>query len=106
MKSTRALLGARIKELRKSRGLSQNELSERIGIDAKHLSRIEVGNSYPSLDTLERISQALGVEIKDVFEFSHVTTRTELLQNIGKMLKVASLDDLKLIHKIVRSVVR
>ncbi len=106
MKSTKELLGARIKELRKSRGLSQNELSERIGIDAKHLSRIEVGNSYPSLDTLERISRALGVEIKDVFEFDHDITKRALLQNIQKMLREASAEDLNLIHKIVRSIVR
>lgn len=106
MKPTKELLGARIKELRKSRGLSQNELSERIGIDAKHLSRIEVGNSYPSLDTLERISQSLGVEIKDVFEFEHHTTKKGLLQNIRKMLGEASLDDLKTISKIVRAIVR
>ncbi len=106
MKPTRRLLGARIKELRKSRGLSQYQLSEKIGIDAKHLSRIEVGNSYPSMDTLERISQALGVEMKDVFEFDHDVTRAGLLKHIKEMLKEASPGDLKLIDKIIRSIVR
>ena len=52
MTTVKKLLGMRIKELRKVRGLSQEELAEMIGIDPKHLCRIEVGNSYPSLDTL------------------------------------------------------
>jgi transcriptional regulator with XRE-family HTH domain len=106
MKPTKVLLGARIKELRKARGLSQNVLSEKIGIEAKHLSRIEVGNSYPSLDTLERISRALGVEMKDVFEFDYDTSKKGLLRNIRNMLGEASPEDLKLIHKIIRSIVR
>jgi transcriptional regulator with XRE-family HTH domain len=57
MKTTKELLGARIKELRKARGLSQEQLSEKINIDPKHLSRIiEVGKSYPSLDTAEKLA--------------------------------------------------
>ena len=36
MKTTKQLLGQRIKELRKLRGLSQDELSEKVGIDPKH----------------------------------------------------------------------
>jgi len=38
--STKKLLGARIKELRKIRKLSQDQLAEKIDIDPKHLSRI------------------------------------------------------------------
>ena len=63
MKTTKELLGARIKELRKAKGLSQDELSEKINIDPKHLSRIEVGKSYPSLDTLEKTANARKIEI-------------------------------------------
>lgn len=63
MESQKRLLGARIKELRRKQGLSQEQLSERIKIEAKYLSRIETGNSYPSLDTLEHIANALRVEI-------------------------------------------
>ena len=48
MKTTKELLGGRIKELRKLKGLSQEKLSEKINIDPKHLSRIEVGRGFPS----------------------------------------------------------
>jgi transcriptional regulator with XRE-family HTH domain len=106
MKTTKKLLGARIKELRKARGLSQDVVSEKIDIDPKHLSRIEVGRSYPSLDALERIADALGVEAKDLFEFVHERSDKELLGSITKMLQKASTDDLRIILKIVRAIVR
>lgn len=106
MKTTKELLGARIKELRKARGLSQNQLSEKIDIDPKHLSRIEVGNSYPSLDTVEKIAKALGVEIKDLFEFVHQVSGKELTENINRLLKESDEEKLRLIFKIIRAVVR
>lgn len=43
------LLGKRIKELRKNKGITQEALSEKAGIDSKHLSRIECGVNFPLL---------------------------------------------------------
>jgi len=104
---TKILLGARIKELRKDKGLTQDQLSETINIDPKHLSRIEVGGSFPSLDALERMADALHVEIKDFFEFEHQEkTRKEMKEKINILLKEAGTDKLKLILKIIRAVVR
>ncbi len=106
MKTTKELLGARIKELRKAKGLSQDELSEKINIDPKHLSRIEVGKSYPSLDTLEKTANALNVEIKELFEFMHLSRGKELTDSISKLLKEADEDNLRLILKIIRAVIQ
>jgi transcriptional regulator with XRE-family HTH domain len=106
MKTTKELLGARIKELRKARGLSQDQLLERVNIDSKHLSRIEVGKSYPSLDTLEKIARALNVEIKDLFEYMHEVKGKELTENINRLLKESDEEKLRLILKIIRAIVR
>ncbi len=106
MKTTKELLGARIKELRKARGLSQDQLSEKVNIDPKHLSRIEVGKSYPSLDTAEKIAKALNVEIKDLFEYMHEVKGKELAENITRLLKESDEEKLRLILKITRAIVR
>lgn len=106
MRTTKELLGARIKELRKAKRLSQDQLSEKINIDPKHLSRIEVGKSYPSFNTLAKIAKALGIELKDFFEFMHGVKGKELIENISKLLKEADEDKLRLILKIIRSIVR
>jgi transcriptional regulator with XRE-family HTH domain len=100
------LLGARIKELRKQRKLSQDQLSEKVDIDPKHLSRLEVGNSFPSLDTLDNIAKSLGVEMKDFFEFEHEVRGNELKDKIKKLLDEADENRLRLILKVARALVR
>jgi transcriptional regulator with XRE-family HTH domain len=107
METTRKLLGARIKELRKLRGLSQEKLAEIINIDPKHLSRIEVGRSFPSMDTLSEIAKALKTELKDFFEFSHhKKSDQEITKDISNLLKEADSGKLRLILKVIRSIVR
>lgn len=107
MESTRRLLGARIKELRKIRGLSQEKLSEMINIDPKHLSRIEVGRSFPSMDTLSEIAKSLHMELKDFFEFTHLKKSSpEMTKDICNLLKDAEEERLRLILKVVRSIIR
>ena len=107
MKTKKELLGRRVKELRKLRGLSQEDLSEMVDIDPKHLSRIEVGRSFPSLDTLERVANALKVELKDFFEFAHeARSSKELREILSGMLKEADEEKLRLLVKIVRAAIR
>lgn len=106
-KSTKELLGVRIKELRKTRRLSQEQLSEKIDIDPKHLSRIEVGKSFPSLDTLEKLANALQVDLKDFFEFAHEAKNAkELKETIRDLLNEADEEHLKLTVKFLRALVR
>lgn len=92
--------------MRKSRRLSQEQLSEKLNIDSKHLSRIEVGNSYPSLDTLDNIAKALDVEIKDLFEFAHESTSKQVKSDVNKIIQEANDNELKIILKILRAIVR
>ncbi|TDS14716.1 helix-turn-helix domain-containing protein [Sphingobacterium paludis] len=54
-------IGNTIKGLRKSQGLNQSELSEKAGITQTALSQIEGNKKFPSQNTLEAISAALGV---------------------------------------------
>ena len=105
MRTTKKLLGERIKELRKTRKLSQDKLSEQVDIDPKHLSRIEVGSSYPSLNTLEKIAIALNIEIKEFFEFKHLSGRKELINNTIKLLKEADETGVKIISKVIGAIV-
>jgi transcriptional regulator with XRE-family HTH domain len=104
---TKELLGARIKELRKTKRLTQEELSEMVDIDPKHLSRIEVGRSYPSLDALERMAIALDVELKDFFEFEHqAKSQKELKEKLNKLLKDVDIDKFRLALKVIRAISR
>lgn len=106
MRTTKQLLGARIKELRKAKRLSQDALAEHVGIDSKHLSRLEVGGSFPSLDTLERLADVLGVELKDFFEFVHKEDPKELKGILANLIKGFTDEQLRLAVKVLRAIVR
>lgn len=103
---TKKLVGKRIKELRKLKKLSQEKLAEVIDIDPKHLSAIEVGRSFPSLVTLDKIVKHLEIDLKDVFDYPKSYTRSELRKSIMNMLKEADEAKLRLLIKLVRDVVR
>lgn len=53
--------------IRTAKGLSQVELAEAVGIKQATVSRIEKGVNNPSLDVAERIAQALGVNVVELF---------------------------------------
>jgi transcriptional regulator with XRE-family HTH domain len=50
-----------IKKIRKSKGITLQEMSSRTGISVNHLSLIELGKTNPSIGTLKKITNALGV---------------------------------------------
>lgn len=50
-----------IKRIRKSKGITLQEMSNRTGISVNHLSQIERGKTNPSIGTLKKITNVLGV---------------------------------------------
>ena len=62
-------LGINIKKYRKASGLSQEKLSEMIGIQPRQMSKLETGVHFPSAKSLENICITLDVEPKDLFNF-------------------------------------
>jgi len=98
------LLGARIKELRKRAGLSQDQLAEKVGIESKYLSRIEVGKRQPSFETLENIADSLQVEMKELFDFAHHDSGAVSPEGIEKALAGASIEEMRLVFKLIKAV--
>ncbi len=100
------LLGKRVKELRKAKGLTQEKLSEQLNIDPKQLSRIEVGKSFPSFDTLENLSRVLEVEMKELFEFEHhIKSPLEMRKEIEKLINEADDEKIVLLLNLIRAAV-
>jgi len=59
----RASAGARLRRMRESLGLSQEEVARRSGVPQESLSRIENGHRDPRLDTLRKLAAALGMDV-------------------------------------------
>lgn len=104
MESINRLLGLRIKEIRQNRKISQEKLSEKLGVDPKYLSRIEVGKATPSLDLLVKVAGLLNVEVKALFEFSHLENAEKKVQ-IQDLLNGVTEEQQKLIIKLIKAVI-
>lgn len=61
--------GARLKELRKSKGFTQEKLAEKLDIAPRQLTRLERGVNFPSVETLAKISFYLEEDLKSLFDF-------------------------------------
>jgi transcriptional regulator with XRE-family HTH domain len=56
----------RMRQLREEKGLSQAQAAVRAGMDPSTWNRLEQGKGNPNLKTLERVADALGVEVADL----------------------------------------
>lgn len=90
------MVGKRIKELRKEKGLSLKDLSKRTGISISFLSDIENRRSNPSLDRLKDIAKGLDTTVSYLLdEVTDLEINPEIreLLSYPEFLKV--LDNLK-----------
>jgi transcriptional regulator with XRE-family HTH domain len=63
----RRTVGRNVQRLRKSAGLTQAELAERMGVDRAYVSGLELGQRNPTIVTLWHIAKALGVKVRLFF---------------------------------------
>ena len=63
----KARFGYRLRELRQARGISQEELAFRAGLHRTYVSSAESGQRNVSLVNIEKLSEALEIEIADLF---------------------------------------
>jgi len=106
MAETKSLLGKRIRSLRRLGDLSQEQLAESARISVKYFSEIERGNANTTVDVLERISVALGIDLAGLFDFHHELSRGELEKAIRPLLKNASDIELQSVFRILKSMLR
>lgn len=63
-------LAKKVKELRKRKGFSQEELTENSGLSLRTIQRIENGETEPTGETLKRISSALNVSPEELIDWT------------------------------------
>ncbi|MCD7879454.1 MAG: helix-turn-helix domain-containing protein [Candidatus Gastranaerophilales bacterium] len=99
------LLGKRIREYRIHKKMTQYQLAEKIGIDGKHLSSIELGKNMPNPQIIVKLSEVFGVEVKDLFEFYHLQKGSDLKEYILEQIKTLDESQLEMVCKYIRSFV-
>lgn len=67
MTDVRARLGAAVRAHRERQRLTQEQLAERSGLSYKFIGEIERGDGNPTVETLERLADGLGLSIAMLF---------------------------------------
>lgn len=80
-------LAERIRERRKSLGLTQEKLAERAGLSVNFLAQLEISDKTPSLKTLVALADALETDISDLFASSSQEQWTDEVQNLLRSLQ-------------------
>ena len=94
--------GKHLKKLREAKKLGQEQLAELIGVEYQTISRIETGHYFTSFANLQKISKALNVKIKDLFDFSDEEfTKSEIIKQINNEIKNLDLEDLNILSKLI-----
>lgn len=95
------VLQKNIRQLRKQKELTQVQLGELINMNQTHYSQLEVGNSEPRLNSIYKVSSALGVEMHELFR-ENVGTNLSHQQIFARLLDMneANLDPLMVIIEV------
>ena len=62
-------LGRTIRKIRRVKGITQEQLAEKVGVSTTWIGYIETGFRRPNLKMIYKIARALGVKVKDIFPF-------------------------------------
>lgn len=64
-------LGQHIRKLREERGIGMREFADRADIEYSRLAKIEHGRTNPTISTLIRLADELGVTHQELFDFKY-----------------------------------
>lgn len=110
IKATRKKLGERIRELRKSAGITQEELGEKASLNYKFIGELERGRVNVSLDSIVKIASALGVQPDSFFSKAKPLIKHVSVKEKNPLAKLSSSDirgiklALKLLNKTFQNV--
>lgn len=104
------LIGENIRSLRRTKGLSQEQLALRAEINASYMGQVERGEKNPTIDVLNKISQALQTPLEQIINFK--ASHQEHDENNGYADKIAhqlhglSAKEQEAVYKFVKQLVQ
>lgn len=82
MSKLKKLLGQRIRDLRKSKKITQEQLAEKLGIGTANISYIENGKFAPSFENFEKLVNIFGIEPYELYKFPLQKTNAEIKEEL------------------------
>jgi transcriptional regulator with XRE-family HTH domain len=89
-----------IRELRQKRNLTLQALAEKAGLSVSYLSEIELGKKQPSLETIDKLSQALNVSREGLISGENNLTNLKLSEKVSLLRNKRNLSLSELAEKV------
>jgi transcriptional regulator with XRE-family HTH domain len=99
------IVGKRIREYRKQKNWTQEQLAESASLHYSYIGGVERGDRNISLETLEKIATALDIPAGDLFRPEVVLDKQQLLDEHMKLVSDRSAEEIALITRITRDVI-
>ncbi|BCS54496.1 helix-turn-helix domain-containing protein [Geobacter sp. SVR] len=93
--STNGEIGARLRAFRKRRGLTQEQLAERIGVTFQQVQQYERGSSRLNAERLQQIASALDIPVGALFDDKDERALTEDEMRLVKGYRSLSSDEIR-----------
>lgn len=101
-KSFKKAIGERIKNYRKLKELTQEQLAEAMDFNTKSISLLENGHNYIALNKVPKLCNALDIQPYQLFVFDKRNIKTQNTQNdIIELLNTMDNQKLKLAYKLL-----
>lgn len=99
-------IGQRIRRIRKAKGISQEQLAEKVGISTTHMSHIETANTKLSLPVFIAIAETLEVSTESLLYDAPRGGINAVAQEINSVLESCTAKEAKIIAEIVKATKR
>ena len=99
--------GSLLKELRKERELTQEQLAEKLGVTNRTVSRWETGTNVPDLDILIELSEFYKIDVKELLNGERKTVVVKMadMQIIRQVAKYSAIKEAHLMRRVFSTVV-
>ncbi len=100
------LIGKRIQQTRKSRGITQERLSEKVGVTVGYISQIERGFTKVNLDTLAQVATVLECDLAQFISGTQINSDTYLNDELYDKIKSMSKPQKQLLSHIADGIIK
>lgn len=97
------LIGTRIREKREEAGYSQEQLAWDAELSNTYVSLVETGKKKPSLGSLLKISNVLGITLDELLSGNQLHNPTDYQTDIDELMNDCTLEERRFIYELLRS---
>ncbi len=95
----------KLRQIRKRRNLTLEQLSELTEVSPNHIQKIEGARTYPSFQLLSKLAFALNIDLKELFNFDDLQSESYIKDEFLKLINYSNEKHLQTLYKIHRDLI-